>query len=174
MKRLFFALWPDEQTRKEVNQFNKSITAEGQKKVKADNLHVTLLFLGNTPAQTEAEIRQAVKKISVQPFVLHFDQLDFWQKPKVLCLTMEQYDPQLAILVDALKKIADQCGLSIEERAYKPHVTLARKVRRLIEADLDAIEWQADCFCLIESCSTADGVHYQVLQRWDFENFNSS
>ena len=137
-------------------------------------MHVTLLFLGNTPAQAEAEIRRAVKNISVQPFVLHFDQLDFWQKPKVLCLTMEQYDPQLAKLVDALKKVVVQCGLSMEERPYKPHVTLARKVRRRIKTDVDTIEWQVDCFCLIESCSTADGVHYQVLQRWDFENFNSS
>ena len=169
MKRLFFALWPSDQTRKQIQTFNHALKLHNIKLIKADNLHITLIFLGNTNVKSELMLRQKVKDIKVQPFVLHFDQLEFWRKPKVLCLTTQQYDPQLSILVADLKSIVEQCGISIDESLYKPHITLARKARRLINIDVHPMEWQANSFCLLESCSTPEGVHYQVLQRWNFE-----
>jgi len=172
LKRLFFALCPSERTRKQINLLNQSIKVEGLKKVKADNLHVTLLFLGSTPAEAEKRVRLAVENIRIQPFSLYFDQLIFWEKPKILCLTTEQYDPQLAILVDALKKLVEQCGISIEDRTYKPHITLARKARELINTEVQPIEWRAGSFCLLESCSSAYGIDYRVLQCWDFKHEN--
>jgi len=166
MKRLFFALWPGEETRKQIDTLNQSVKSQGLKKVKSANLHVTLLFLGNTDAKTELMLRQMAESICVQPIVLNFDRLEFWRKPRVLCLTAQQYDPQLDILIDALKNIVEQCGIQIEERRYQPHITLARKAHRLIDMQVLPIQWPSDSFCLIESCSTADGVDYQVLQRW--------
>ncbi len=44
MKRLFFALWPSVATRKAVDKFNQTLKVPGLKTVKADNLHVTLVF----------------------------------------------------------------------------------------------------------------------------------
>ncbi|NOR71694.1 MAG: RNA 2',3'-cyclic phosphodiesterase [Methylomarinum sp.] len=169
MKRLFFALWPSDEVRKQTNTFNHSINAGGLKKVKADNLHVSLVFLGNVDAESEILIRQSVDNISVKPFSVYFDRLDFWRKPRILCLSTAKYDAQLLKLVDALKCTVEQCGIKIEDRPYKPHVTLARKAHKLIDVDVLPIEWTADSFCLVESFSTPDGVHYQVLQRWDFE-----
>ena len=170
MKRLFFALWPDDKTRKQLNSFNQSISQNGLRKLKADNLHITLLFLGNTDAATEGLLRKKVDSIRIQPFVLTLDQLDLWRKAKILCLTTQQYDPQLGVLVDALNHIAEQCGMHIEGRPYKPHITLARKAQKLIDINVLPIQWQADSFCLIESSSTPDGVHYQVLQRWNMSS----
>lgn len=170
MKRLFFALWPSEQTRNHIDTFNQSFTLDGVRKVKVDNLHVTLLFLGNTDAKTELMLRYRAESISVQPFELHFDQLGFWQKSKILCLTTQQYDPQLGILVDALNHIAEQYAMHTDERQYKPHITLARKVQKQVDIKVQPIDWYADSFCLIESNSTSDGVRYQVLQRWNMSN----
>lgn len=167
MKRLFFALWPCDRTRNQINSVNQFIVQDGIRKLKAGNLHVTLLFLGNTDATTEGLLRKKAACISVQSFELQFDRLDFWCKAKILCLTTQQYDPQLVILVDALKKMVEQCGMHTEERPYKPHITLARKAHGLIDIKVPPIAWHADSFCLIESCSTPDGVHYQVLQRWN-------
>jgi len=154
LKRLFFVLCPPEQVRKQINLLNLSIKGEDLNKLKADNLHVTLLFLGSTPAETEKRIRCAVESIRIQPFALCFNQLAFWKKPGILCLTTQQYDPQLAILVDMLKKLVEQCGISIEDRNYKPHITLARKARELINTEVQSIEWQAGSFCLLESSSS--------------------
>ena len=169
MKRLFFALWPNNETRKQIDIFNKSIKTDNLKKVQRDNLHITLVFLGNVDIKSEAILRQRVESISIQPFELQFDQLNFWQKPRILCLATQQHDPQLSILFNALKKAAEQCGIKTEKRPYQPHITLARKARTMIKIETPFIEWQAQSFCLVESSSTANGVHYQVLQNWNFK-----
>jgi len=169
MKRLFFALWPNNETRKQIDTFNKSIKSDNLKKVQRDNLHITLVFLGNVDAKAEATLRQTVESISLQPFVLQFDQLNYWQKPRILCLATQRYDPQLSILVNALKKTAEQCDIKTEKRPYQPHITLARKARTMIKIETPCIEWQAQSFCLVESRSTVNGVHYQVLQNWNFK-----
>lgn len=168
MKRIFFALWPSEQTREKIDNFNQSLRLGGLRKVKSANLHITLLFLGNTDAKTERLLRRMAENISVQPFELTFDQLDFWQKPKILCLTTQRYDAQLTALVKALNHIVEQCGMHTEVRPYKPHITLARKAQKLIDCEVQPIAWQVNSFCLIESCSTPNGVVYQMLQRWYF------
>ena len=140
MKRLFFALWPNNETRKKIDKINQSISSEGLKRVKCENLHVTLVFLGNVDAESEAMIRQRMKNISAQPFTIQFDQLSFWRKPRILCLTTQQYDQQLLILVDALKRELEQCGMVMEDRPYKPHITLARKALRLIDMNIKPID----------------------------------
>ena len=169
MKRLFFALWPNNETRKKIDKINQSISSAGLKRVKCDNLHVTLVFLGNVDAESETMIRQRMKKISAQPFTIQFEQLSFWRKPRILCLTTQQYDQQLIILVDGLKRELEQCGMPMEVRSYKPHITLARKVAKPIAIDIQPIEWRAQSFCLVESVSAPEGIHYQVLQRWNFK-----
>jgi len=170
MKRLFFALWPTNEIRKQIAQLNQSINSDVLKKVNANNIHITLVFLGNIDATSEAMIRKNVKNISVKSFVLHFNRLDFWKKPQILCLSTQHYDSQLSILVDTLKNRLEQIGIETEKRSYKPHITLARKARKLIDIDILDIEWPAQSFCLIESYSIPGGVYYQVLERW---NFNS-
>ncbi|MDF1583291.1 MAG: RNA 2',3'-cyclic phosphodiesterase [Methyloprofundus sp.] len=169
MRRLFFALWPSDRVRKAVGQFNQTLKARDLKTVKADNLHVTLVFLGNVDAQTEQIIRQKANDISAQPFMLNFTQLAYWHKPRILCLLSQTVDPQLLVLVDALTQIAKQCAIKMEHRPYQPHITLARKAQALINAEAPAIQWSADFFCLVESCSTSEGVQYRVVQRWELE-----
>lgn len=169
MKKLFFALWPSDETRKQINRINQSIKTSDLKIVKQENLHITLVFLGHVDTESEFLIRQRVKGVSVQPFVQHFDQLDFWRKPRILCLSTQQVHSQLLMLVDTLKRKAEQCGIKTEDRPYKPHITLARKAHKLIDIVALSIKWPVQAFCLVESCSTPDGVHYQVIQRWDFK-----
>ena len=169
MKRLFFALWPTNETRGQIDKFNQSINSAGLKKVTAENLHVTLVFLGNVDVIPEVMIRRNVKNISVNPFVLHFDRLAFWKKPQILCLSTQHYDTQLLKLVDTLKSKVELSGIGTEKRPYKPHITLARKAHKLINIGTLDIEWPAQSFCLVESCSRPEGVHYQVLERWDFD-----
>jgi len=169
VKRLFFALWPSDATRKTVGQFSQTLKARDLKTVKSDNLHVTLVFLGNVDAQTEQVIRQKASSISAQPFMLNFNQLAFWHKPRVLCLLSQVVAPQLSVLVDALTQIAEQCAIKVEDRPYQPHITLARKAQALINANVPNIQWYARSFCLVESCSTSDGVQYRVVQQWALE-----
>jgi 2'-5' RNA ligase len=81
--------------------------------------------------------------ISAQQFMLNFNQLAFWHKPRILCLLSQTIEPQLLSLVDALTQVAEQCAIKVEDRPYQPHITLARKAQELINTNVLGIEWYA-------------------------------
>jgi 2'-5' RNA ligase len=167
--RLFFALWPDDQTRHALASVSQSIEAKGFKCVQPHNLHVTLVFLGHVNADTELLITQAVADIPARSFELTFDLLSYWCRPKILCLTCLQPAPEQAIiLASALGAAAKDCALQTDTRPYTPHITLARHARYLPKLKFEPIVWRAEAFRLVESCSEPDGVFYKVKQQWPF------
>jgi 2'-5' RNA ligase len=167
--RLFFALWPDDETRQALARLNQSLAAKRLRLVQPHNLHVTLVFLGQVDAVTESVIKLAMTDISTQPFTLTFDRLSYWRRPRILCLTCQQPAPKPAmILVSALETAAANCGLHTDTRPYSPHITLARHVRHLPDVTIEPIVWRAEAFSLIESCSEPEGIRYKVMQQWPF------
>lgn len=165
MKRLFFALWPDQNTRQQCQRLSRGMLSFG-KPVAANNLHVTLVFLGPVDAVRQQAMCNAASQIAIEPLRLRFDRIEFWKKPAIVCLCAEQVDTVLLYWVNKLTAAALQNRISVDERTYKPHVTLLRKAKQLPQAEFEPIIWQADSFCLVESCSTPEGVEYRVLQRW--------
>ena len=170
--RLFFALWPDDQTRLELGRLSQAIEAKGLRPVQSHNVHVTLVFLGHVDAASELLIKHSVTGISAKPFVLTFDQLNYWSKPKVLCLTCSQLIEDVETLVAALAMEVASCGLQTESRPYKPHITLARNARFLPDLYFKPIVWRVGSFCLVESVSEPGGVCYKVRQQWPFIKTN--
>ena len=70
-------------------------------------------------------------------------------------------------LVDALGERLAAVGYPREDRPYRPHVTLAREVRRLDERLLPrAFPWESADFVLVESLSVAEPPRYKVVARW--------
>jgi len=167
MKRLFFAFWPDDNIRHQCCEVMHKIPQGLQKSVKPNNLHVTLLFLGCVTCEQEAAITIAAAGININSKMsLVFDRLSFWKKPGVLCLTSTYFDSEIVTLVEQLQAIAGHTGIQIEERMFKPHITLARKAGQSVNVEFSPITWRAEDFCLVESCSLADGVEYRVIGRW--------
>ncbi len=166
--RLFFALWPDDKIRLKLVRLSQAIEAKGFSPVQPQNFHVTLVFIGNVDVASELLIKHSVTEISAKPLVLTFDQLSYWNKPKVLCLTCSHPPDELDILVTALNKEVTNCGLQTDTRPYKPHITLARHAQYLPDISFEPIVWHAESFCLVESCSEPDGVYYKVRQQWPF------
>ena len=168
--RLFFALWPGDETRQKLAQLNRSIQSKDFIPVPPHNYHVTLVFVGSVNKASELAIKQRAADISSVPFEITFDHLSYWLKPKVLCLTSQQTPPQpLMILSESLNSAVTSCGIPTDTRPYNPHVTLARHVSTFVEQDCDPIFWRADSFCLVESCSGIDGVCYTVIEQWSFK-----
>lgn len=166
MKRLFFALWPDQETREKVSKLNRVIRSDRVRKVKPDNVHITLVFLGGVTADQERALIDGAGKIAAEPVDVQFDQLTLWRRPGILSLTCSEQPLPLLNLVAELTKIAVACEIDVDKRPYKAHVTLARKARVKPEIDLQPLRWQADSFALVETVSTETGSHYQVLQSW--------
>jgi len=166
--RLFFALWPDDETRLKLVRLSRSIQTQGFRPVPLYNYHATLVFLGNVDETAEVLIKQCAATIAAELFELKFDHLSYWRKPKVLCLTCRQPVQQAVDLARALDEAAANCGIQTDPRPYNPHVTLARHGSTFVERDCDPIVWQANSFCLVQSCSTPDGVVYKVKEQWPF------
>lgn len=165
MKRLFFALWPDDDTRQRFQKIVRSLRGYGRP-VSAMNVHATLVFLGNLDEVKQAAMMQAADNIVVEPMRLTFDRLQYWKKPAVVCLCAEQFDTAVSSLVEQLNAAAIEHQIEVDRRSYKPHVTLLRKAKSLPDISFDPILWQIDGFCLVESCSTPAGVEYRMLKRW--------
>lgn len=167
MKRLFFALWPDAAARQLCVTEARKLKAYG-KPVLPANIHVTLVFLGATDAERQKALAEFASTITIEPMALAFDKLSYWSKPAVYCLTSSCGNPAVSVLAEQLKRAAARSGMDVDNRRFKPHVTLLRKARfsPLLDQLPQPIVWTADDFCLVESCSTPSGVEYRVIERW--------
>ncbi|MGH8489883.1 MAG: RNA 2',3'-cyclic phosphodiesterase [Gammaproteobacteria bacterium] len=166
-QRLFFALWPSEEVRAGLAEVMASLDIHRAKPVPAENLHITLLFLGAVTAQTRICAEKIAEGIAGHPFELRLDQIGFWPKSGILWLGAREVPESLAALVRHLHLGVAGCGIDLDARPFKPHVTLMRKalvVRR--ERPLVTVAWRIDDFALVESKTTPDGSHYQVLTSW--------
>jgi RNA 2',3'-cyclic 3'-phosphodiesterase len=97
--------------------------------VRAESMHVTLKFLGETDPQKLPEIRAALAPIrSAQPVALDFRVLGFFPnefKPRVLWCGV-QATPNLVELAAGVEEALEPLGFAREMRTYSPHLTLAR------------------------------------------------
>lgn len=168
MKRLFLALWPDKKTRRELEKITDSLVTLKLKKVKTENIHITLVFIGSVEESMVSVIKRRVSGISVKPFTVVFDELCYWRKPKVLCLTSSFPSREIMKLAEAIISSIWDCGFNLDNRPYRPHVTLARKAKHKPELEFAPLTWRADSFCLVESVTKQEGVCYQVIYTWSF------
>ncbi len=167
MKRLFFALWPDEAVRRQCAELVRRLLKAGDRAVNPGNLHVTLVFLGAVDEVLESAMVQSVGEMKkLEPVTIHFDELSFWRKPGIICLTSTNPDDKAMILAEHLSTMVSSFDHPIDERSYKPHVTLIRKVKQSVQAQFEPIIWNSNAFCLVESCSSSGGVDYRVIQEW--------
>jgi len=106
--------------------------------VRAENLHVTLKFLGEVDEVRVGAIRSALGEIrSENPVALEFRGLGFFpneKHPRVLWAGMEAL-PNLKTLAVDIEGAVEELGIPREKREFSPHLTLARFERpRLPEA----------------------------------------
>jgi RNA 2',3'-cyclic 3'-phosphodiesterase len=168
-QRLFFALWPTEVQQRQWHQQAGSMLAGCHGRlVAAHNLHLTLVFLGPVSNAVRQCLERAVADIHGAPFTLVLDTAGYWYKPQVVWLGCSELPVPLARLVSALSTAARDCGLTPDTRTYRPHLTLARKVRRDPgNFPLTPFIWPVEGFALVESLSPPEGVLYRPVRRWD-------
>lgn len=168
VRRLFLALWPNTAVRRALVDVQGRFPPGIGRAVDADNLHITLVYLGSTPAERQACIEEALAGLAVADFTLQLDQLGYWRKPQVLWAGSDGAPTALISLVDGMSKAAAQCGCHLDARPFRPHLTLFRKVRKPLRdlPVMSPILWEADDFALVESITAASGVCYKVLKTW--------
>jgi 2'-5' RNA ligase len=174
-ERLFFALWPDDALRQQLISRSKPLveTVRGRP-VSDEKLHITLVFLGDTDTRQrdclESMATRVAEEFACLPFKLTLDRFGHWSRSRVLWFGSIETPEPLTLLVDRLSAGARECGLSLDARPYRAHLTLMRKVSRMPEkltaASLDPLSWPVNRFALVRSVPVPQGVYYEVLQEW--------
>ena len=169
MSRVFFALWPDNKTRSRLDGVAQQFKNEKLHLVKKSNLHITLEFLGEVSEYNQQLIINQANLIQVEPFDIELSHIGWWRKPGVLWIGAQHIPEPLINLVESIKQVVTKQGLETDERTFKPHVTIARKVKQIqLPKQTIDIRWQISSFALVESKSTEMGVAYQIIRQWAF------
>ena len=168
-RRLFFAIYPDAATRQTLADAAQPIITEG-KPSPADNLHLTLVFIGMTDAAYEDCLAEQASQVTTPaPFSIEINHIAHFHRARILWLGPSHPPPELTSLRDKLVTAIQPCGYEAETRPWTPHITAARKFRKQISGELEKpVVIRADSFSLMQSVSDSGGVRYFELERFPF------
>lgn len=167
MKRLFFALWPDDAVREHIAQVASLLPAAQGSRIPQENLHLTLSFIGAADADYQARLVQQAGQVVAPMVNIALTRLAYFKQPRVIYLGCDHCAEPLTALVNELNAHLQLAGYQPEQRPYHPHVTLKRNAQP-VPQDLSVSEiiWSVKDFVLVESSSKGDGVRYDVLERF--------
>jgi len=166
MARLFFAIWPDATARTALAGWAVQIAKRfGGRPVPARNLHLTLVFLGEIdPGRVEA-LSLAAGKVSCDAFTLVLDRIGGFGRAGVAWAGCRVAPAGILGLQAELERRIRESGFQPDERAFSPHLTLARRVREPVApGDVELAAWRVSSFALVESTRAADA--YRILAEW--------
>jgi 2'-5' RNA ligase len=166
MARLFFALWPDAGARAALAELARSTASRhGGRAVPAANLHLTLVFLGEVDPARIGALRTAAEGLACPGFALALDRVGGFRRAGVAWAGCRRPPPALLALQSELEKRIREAGFSPDDRAFAPHLTLARRVRDAVaEGDVESVAWRASEFALVETAR--GGGAYRTLAVW--------
>jgi 2'-5' RNA ligase len=166
-RRVFFAIWPDEKTRRALTRATHSVVRRcGGRAISPSNLHVTLAFIGSVTETFLMHIQQ-IPPFASPGFELVFDRLGFWSDSRVLWTSPSQVPTALIELESVLWNRLVEIGFERQRSPYRPHVTLARKAR-FIEESISPVNWSVSGLALVESKIDSRYPTYEVIGAWPF------
>ena len=128
--RLFVAIEFSETEKDEIYHSVEQLkeTAEGGNFTKKENLHLTLVFIGETAKAANA--RRALKQVAFAPFLLELTgRIGVFKRGNKGIYWMEiKESASLKKLQKAVAAALETFGFCLEKRPFVPHLTLGREV----------------------------------------------
>ncbi|MEX0915665.1 MAG: RNA 2',3'-cyclic phosphodiesterase [Wenzhouxiangellaceae bacterium] len=165
-RRLFFALWPSPEIRAGIVRRRELINGLSRRRVPDHNLHLTLLFLGDQPADRVPRIVDAAGELRAPAFDLLLDRFGWYARARVAWLGGPAPAGGQALAAGLTARM-DALELAFDRRPWAPHVTLFRKVAKRPEPPaVEPLDWPVSRFVLIES---VPGKPYEPLASFELE-----
>ena len=126
MPRLFVALSVPDEIAEELSALQSGVP--DARWSPAENLHVTLCFAGEVQGGTMRDFEEELADIAGPPFsvaIAGVDQFSNGKQPRALVAMVERSE-RLDWLQQKVTTVARNCGIEVDRRKYRPHVTLAR------------------------------------------------
>lgn len=168
--RQFFAVWPDAAALAVTGRAAAAAARQaGGRATRPSNLHLTLAFVGEVTIAQGAQLHDigAAAAAAASPCVLTLERIGNFGDSGVVWLGTAQPPRALAALAVALGERLAAAGLHVDRRAFRAHVTVARRCPRpFAEALSEPIDWRVDALTLVTSELRPDGPRYAIAQRW--------
>lgn len=135
--------------------------------MRADNLHLTLAFLGAVEDTRLAEVERAVEAVAPPSISLVLDRPGYWKHNRIAWADASTVPGELDAMVAELRTALTRSEIRFDSKQFVSHVTLLRDARepRAMPA-LPPIDWRLDAFALVRSVSLPRGSRYEVLKSW--------
>ena len=164
--RLFIALWPPADVRDAIAAWQSAWTWPSHSAVvRPERFHITLHFVGAVPEKRVEELKYVLRTVSAHGFSLHFGHHETWQHG-VMVLRPDTSPTGLRALHARIGLALGEIRMPVEERSYRPHVTLARRATGATPPPQAAdVHWESkDGFVLVQTLAGAGG--YEILGRF--------
>ncbi|MFA5386419.1 MAG: RNA 2',3'-cyclic phosphodiesterase [Candidatus Paceibacterota bacterium] len=189
MKRLFIAINPPKEIKYQIDAICEDLKPKFPEArfIPAENLHITLTFLGDQSDESIGPILESIKKtiFAVEPLQIELENSIFAspKKPanKIWLMATEQTSKKLKELKDKLDNelIKNSIRFNAENWGFNAHITLARSHQNTDIKGLSAesnkaiseerINFEATSIDLIESMLYESGAEYEILEKVDFK-----
>ena len=104
-----------------------------------ENLHLTLVFIGETNPKEVDAIKATMDAITFAPFTAKIDRLGTFSRGTLWWAGLREDNGLMGLQREVERKLA-LCGYQTDDRRYHPHITLGREVAT------DAKPWPIEPF----------------------------
>lgn len=177
MHRLFVALRPPRPMREALLANMADIP--GARWQEDELLHLTLRFIGEVDRHVAGDVAAALGSVSHPPFDLRLDRIGcFDRRGRIdnIWAGVAPHDPVRSLFA-AVTRALSRAGIPPEQRAFMPHITLARFSRGqeppgplpMEQLWPAPVEGRFDHFLLYESTLGSAGPSYAAIERYRLE-----
>lgn len=169
-KRIFFALWPSQETARELMHWVRDAHALcGGRMMTPDTLHLTLAFLGSVPAELASELAGHAKVWPVQVGSITLDRYGRFAGPRVVWAgpdpdSADQHTWLLGLYSQLWQRL-EPYGMRPDHPQFRPHVSLLRRAgpQDLCALSRRSLTWVPQRCVLVASEPSDHASRYTVL-----------
>lgn len=179
-ERLFFGLFPDDETSLRVDQFRQQFLRENRVEgtpLERERLHLSLRHVGDyrrLRTQPVYAARQAGKAVAMRPFEVMFRVVTSLDDLATIRGALRQHPLVLLGESDALAALHERLGVAMEKNGLKtaahfaPHITLIYGSRPIPAQAIEPIRLAVDELVLVHSERGLG--RYNKIDRWAWES----
>jgi len=136
-----------------------------------ENFHLTLKFLGETEQKLTGDIKAALDcaALAINPFEISAGHCGSFSARGEKTIWLGMDSPFLVKIAGEVDRQTAKLGFERENRAFTPHVTLARRALcsadALAQLNVPEIKFKVTCITLFESRRDAGKLSYKPIYR---------
>jgi 2'-5' RNA ligase len=174
--RLFVAINFDDQAKQQIRAVQRRVSENAVKGnfSREENLHLTLVFLGETSADLVPAITTLMAESKTAPFKMVFSRLGCFthSRKDLWWIGIDENDVGTASLEQLRRELTGGLrgrGIPFDDRAFNAHITLGREIRlsRPVDRHLEALVIPVTRISLMKSERPGGRLIYTEVFGWE-------